>query len=329
MSLASEIRCELDPGELMRRVGEEPDSYQADYLLSEEPRIILLESRQAGKSRTTATKCLHRAMYHERSLVLAIGAAQRQADEVMQKAHELYSASPVVPLVGRPAERRMRFANGSRFVSLPASEATVRSFSGVKLLVLDEAARIMDPLYASVRPFLAVSRGQLVLLSSAFGKRGFFWEAWNKGLPAGWEEVYAKQHAARVEVVDGVPRLTRALAPEERGRGWRLFNERVAALGPVRSRWKRYLVTADDVPRIDDEFLQDELEAVGEWWLSQEYFARFHEAVGAMFAYDEIVQALSRGTDAFDFRPGDLDTAVGASVGRGRAFFGGGYEARR
>jgi Terminase large subunit, T4likevirus-type, N-terminal len=324
MSLASELRCALDPGELMRRAGMEPDTYQDDYLLSDAPRILLLQSRQSGKSETTAAKCLHRAMYTERSLVVAIGAAQRQSDEVMAKAHALYNASPAVDLIGRPAERRMRFANGSRFVSLPASEATVRSFSGVKLLVLDEAARIPDPLYASVHPFLAVSHGDLVLLSSAFGKRGFFWEAWNTGLPKGWEEVYLAHHVPRIEVDDGAPRFARALTPADRGHGWQLFNERIAQLGPARSRWKRYLVTVDDVPRISDAYLQDVLESVGVWWLEQEFFARFHDAAGALFSYDLIVQALSHGPDAFDFRPQDLDPHVaGAVVDRVKPMFGG------
>ena len=40
--------------------------------------------------------------------------------------------------------------------------------SGVTLLVIDEAARVPDALYFSVRPMLAVSRGRLVALSTPF-----------------------------------------------------------------------------------------------------------------------------------------------------------------
>ena len=63
---------------------------------------------------------------------------------------------------------------------LPAKEETVRSFSGVALLVMDEAARVPDDLYRSVRPMLAVSGGRLVCLSTPFGRRGFFWREWSR-----------------------------------------------------------------------------------------------------------------------------------------------------
>ena len=38
--------------------------------------------------------------------------------------------------------------------------------AGVTLLVIDEAARVRDDLYRSVRPMLAVSEGRLVSLST-------------------------------------------------------------------------------------------------------------------------------------------------------------------
>lgn len=44
---------------------------------------------------------------------------------------------------------RLEFANGSRFVSLPGKETTVRGDSGVWLLTVDEAARIPGEFYPS------------------------------------------------------------------------------------------------------------------------------------------------------------------------------------
>ena len=48
------------------------------------------------------------------------------------------------------------------------------------MLILDEAARVPDELYAALRPMLAVGGGRLVLLSTPFGKRGFFWREWSE-----------------------------------------------------------------------------------------------------------------------------------------------------
>src|SRR5262249_54049391 len=65
---------------------------------------------------------------------------------------------------------------------------TIRSFGGVALLIIDEAARVQDDLYRSVRPMLAVSQGRLICLSTPFGKRGFFWREWAEGGDA-WQRV--------------------------------------------------------------------------------------------------------------------------------------------
>jgi hypothetical protein len=42
---------------------------------------------------------------------------------------------------------RLELVNGSRIISLPAQEETIRGYSGVNLLLIDEAARVSDALY--------------------------------------------------------------------------------------------------------------------------------------------------------------------------------------
>src|SRR5262249_24332112 len=66
-------------------------------------------------------------------------------------------------------------------VGLPGREETIRGFSGVTLLIIDEAARVTDDLYYSVRPMIAVSSGRLICLSTPFGRQGFFYEESTNG----------------------------------------------------------------------------------------------------------------------------------------------------
>jgi hypothetical protein len=73
--------------------------------------------------------------------------------------------------------------NGSRIVSLPGQEGTVRGYSGVRLLSIDEASRVPDELYHAVRPMLAVSQGRLVALSTPWGRRGWWYDAWQSDEP--------------------------------------------------------------------------------------------------------------------------------------------------
>ncbi|MDQ3255391.1 MAG: terminase family protein [Acidobacteriota bacterium] len=111
-----------------------------------------------------------------------------------------------VPLASESA-LELEFSNGSRIVALPGKEATIRGFSGVSLLVVDEASRVSDELYNAIRPMLAVSGGDILLLSTPFGKRGFFFREWSEG-GAAW-------HRTKVTAYD-CPRIPRAWLEEER-----------------------------------------------------------------------------------------------------------------
>ena len=69
-------------------------------------------------------------------------------------------------------EMSLALPNGSRIVGLPGNEATVRGFSAVSLLLVDEAARVSDDLYLAIRPMLAVSDGDAVADEHAVREAG-------------------------------------------------------------------------------------------------------------------------------------------------------------
>jgi hypothetical protein len=135
-----------------------------------------------------AALALKAALLEAPALVLLLSPTLRQSGELFRaRVKSLYNAlGRPVPTVQESA-LTMELANGSRVVSLPGEEGTVRGYSGVRLLVIDEAARVTDELYAAVRPMLAVSHGRLVALSTPAGKRGWFYDAFT-GADA-WERV--------------------------------------------------------------------------------------------------------------------------------------------
>jgi hypothetical protein len=120
--------------------------------------------------------------------VLLLSPSLRQSNELFRKVKGAYAAlQRPVPAIEETAQA-LALENGSRIVSLPASPDTVRGFSGVRLLVIDEAAMVPDDLFVAVNPMLAVSRGRFVCLSTPLGKRGWFHDAWC-GPSALWERV--------------------------------------------------------------------------------------------------------------------------------------------
>jgi hypothetical protein len=206
VSLAEDLTLALDRIAFAKWLGLEPDPWQEDLLRSTSERVLLNCCRQSGKSTMTAVIALHRALYHPGSLILCLAPALRQSQELFSKIAGFYRD------LGRPvsavAERKLslELENRSRIITLPGSEKTVRGFSGAALLVVDEAARVDDPLYYAIRPMLAVSGGSLMMLSTPFGKRGAFFEEWTGGV--GWE---------RYEVpASRCPRISEAFLEEER-----------------------------------------------------------------------------------------------------------------
>jgi Terminase large subunit, T4likevirus-type, N-terminal len=180
MDIALDLATALDPTLLAKRAGIVPDDWQSKLLRSRSREMILLCSRQTGKSTVSALLALDEALYHAPALVLLLSPSLRQSQELFRKVRDSLASFDSAEIREESA-LRVEFKNGSRIVCLPGQETTVRGYSNVSLLVVDEAARVADELYASIRPMLAVSGGRIILLSTPFGKRGFFYREWTEG----------------------------------------------------------------------------------------------------------------------------------------------------
>ena len=205
--IASDLARALDPVLLAEQVGIVPDPWQANVLRSSASRLLLNCSRQSGKSTITSILALHTALYTSGSLVLLLSPSLRQSGELFKKALGVYKdlGRPVAP--ESETALTLTLDNGSRIVSLPGSkDGNIRGYSGVNLLVIDEAAWVAESLYMSVRPMLAVSGGRMLALSTPHGTRGWFYEAWRGVEP--WE---------RYEVPATLcPRISPAFLAEEK-----------------------------------------------------------------------------------------------------------------
>jgi hypothetical protein len=184
-----------------------PDRWQAELIRSSDNRILICAGRQVGKSQASAALALKEALLGK-SLVLLVSPSQRQSKELFLKVLDLYNRLGQPVPKRRPYDNvlRLELQNGSRIESLPSTEQTIRGFSSVGLIILDEAARIEDSLYHAVRPFLAVSGGKLIAVSSAYARQGFFYEEWS-----------GKNRWKRVSVkAESCPRISPRFLEEER-----------------------------------------------------------------------------------------------------------------
>ena len=181
-SMRNDDAYAMDPVLWAREVlGYHPDPWQAKLLRSRSSKIILNCSRQSGKSTTCAALGLHESIYRRPSFGLVIAPSQDQSAELMLKFDEFRGAVELPSdYLSTDTKLAVRFSNGNRFIARPGSEKSSRSFSAVTLLLEDEAARVPDPLYSSVRPMLAVSNGRHILMSTPFGKQNHFFKIWDE-----------------------------------------------------------------------------------------------------------------------------------------------------
>jgi hypothetical protein len=198
--------CALSPAAFSEHAGIIPDPWQRRLLLSRSKRILVNCSRQSGKSTTIGSLALHTAIYEPQSLVLMLSPSLRQSGELFKKCLGVYRS------LGRPVSAESETAlsltlkNRSRIVSLPGKEGVIRGYSGVKLLLIDEASRVPDDLYKSVRPMLAVSGGSLIAASTPFGTRGWWYDTWRG------DEDWERYEVPATEC----PRITAEFLAEER-----------------------------------------------------------------------------------------------------------------
>lgn len=192
---------------LADRLGLDLDPWQREAATSPARQVLINVTRQGGKSTVAALLGLHEALSRPGALILVVSPGERQSKLLFKTILGFYRrlGQPVPAEVENKLS--LELANGSEIHALPGSEATVRGFSAVTLLLVDEAARVSDDLMAAVRPMLAVSGGRLVSMSTPWGKRGWWWEAWSEGGPS-WE---------RYEVpATACPRIGPAFLAEER-----------------------------------------------------------------------------------------------------------------
>ncbi len=210
----------LDPTLIMSEAGMSPDPWQERVLRSMADRLLLCCSRQFGKSAVVGALVALTAILRPPATCLLLSASQRQSGEFFKKhVVSLFRKLkwPIKP-VSKPNVLSLELVNGSRVIALPDNEEAIVGYSDITLLVIDEAARVSDELFHYTTPFLAVSGGRLICMSTPKGKRGWFHDAWSSG--SGWE----RHQALAPPLGEGCPRITpEFLAKELRDKGPRLY----------------------------------------------------------------------------------------------------------
>lgn len=271
--LCNDLVHALDPVVFARDVGKlDLDPKQCAIVRSRSKYLIRCTSRQWGKSTTFAVKGAHRAYYDGTAFIIIASPTQRQSDETFFKLQSLVRSK--IESVGEeafvPADPNFevygrQVGSGRRVSRLKLSD--IATEWKVRSLRLKNGARVIS------------------LPGAPENIRGY----------AGVTDAFIDEAAfiddALLAAVRPMLRVRRGalwLASTPNGQQGEFY--RIMSAEP--DHWDRDTVTVDDNPRINPEDVAIDRKELPSWLFDQEYYCRFTERLGSVFAERDIQSAM-------------------------------------
>ena len=153
-------------------------------LIHKERRVIIMESRQAGKTTTSAAYILWYTLFQGDKNVAILANKDKTAREILSRYQLMYENLPLWMQQGVKTWNKgdVELENGSKVFTAATTAAGIRSKS-VNLLYIDEAAiipnNIADAFFTSVYPVVSAGQTTKILITSTPLGYNHFWKFWN------------------------------------------------------------------------------------------------------------------------------------------------------
>ena len=264
--------------EYVRLLGFNPFPWQDAILDSTSKRIVINAARQAGKSTITSADPCWIGKYQEKSLSIVLAPSETQSQDDMEKVQNFVALDSTYPKYA-PAATHLTIENGSKIRIVPARQ-TARGKSKPNIVILDEASQITDQIYTEVvLPMFTDNPGRLIMLSTPFGKQGFFWDTfcnlepddpWERyEIRSPWEPIQTPKGLELVPFMDGDEKAYQEERAKHGIKAW---------FSPRHSNYKEQLAL---------------LWRMGIRKYKQEFCCEFVETEQSVFSYDEIKMMFS------------------------------------
>jgi len=153
-------------------------------LIHKERRVIIMESRQAGKTTTAAAYILWYTLFQADKNVAILANKDKTAREILSRYQLMYEHLPLWMQQGVKTWNKgdIELENNSKVFTAATTTAGIRSKS-VNLLYIDEAAiipnNIADAFFTSVYPVVSAGQTTKILITSTPLGYNHFWKFWN------------------------------------------------------------------------------------------------------------------------------------------------------
>jgi len=159
--------------------------FQKDLLktIQNENRIIVLASRQVGKTTTYAIFCLWYILFYPEKSIAITANKERTAIEILDRIKTAYQELPwwLQQGIVNWGRRELRLENESKIIAVSTSSTAIRGFS-MNVLIIDEMAfiprNIFNDFWNSVYPVISSGRDSKIIIVSTPNKKNHFYKFW-------------------------------------------------------------------------------------------------------------------------------------------------------
>lgn len=179
-----ELSPALDAGAFAERILQRPLwDHQLDIARSPARYRVVCAGRQVGKSTVLSTLALFEAVTRRNVTVLLVSAGEVASRRLLEECTALALESALGGSVLDDSKSLLTFSNGSRIISVPASQRQIRGWP-VDVLIMDEAGFIDPEIWRASEPAIIARPGSKVILTSTpWGDGAHFFRAlWNRGM---------------------------------------------------------------------------------------------------------------------------------------------------
>jgi hypothetical protein len=164
-----------DFGFFCEQVGKPRTAFQLEALRLEARHTVIVAPRQCGKSESLSLRALWGAFREPNQLVIVVSASEMAAKRLLATIRDFCQHPLLKSSIVDETMERLVLSNGSRILSMPASEKSIRGWS-VDLLIVDETAFIPDDilLSAALPTTTARPNAKVILASTPWGDAGAF-----------------------------------------------------------------------------------------------------------------------------------------------------------
>lgn len=152
---------------------------------------VVKSRRQVGKSVVEEIIALYSALSKPKTRVYCIEPTFAQADKLINELYAMCKGQPFYKK-SNSIRRQIYFKNGSeiRLFSAEQGDEALRGYT-CEILLIDEACYIGDNIINTILPYVNVSNGPVVMVSTPKGRSGLFYEYFCMGQSAEMNNVYA------------------------------------------------------------------------------------------------------------------------------------------